>query len=245
MLSESEKQRYDRQMKIQGFGEAGQERLKEARVVIAGTGGLGTPAATYLAAAGVGTLRLIDNDTVDLSNLNRQILHWGKDVGRPKVQSASEKLTAQNIYTKVEPILETIDEDNVSELVAGFDVVVDGTDTIETRLLINHAILALNVPFVHGAVYGFQGRATTVIPGKTACIGCMYRAAMPQEKPPVLGVTPGVIGLIEAAETLKLLLGLGDTLSNRLLVYDGLKMTFDVLTLRRNPKCVYCGTIVD
>jgi molybdopterin-synthase adenylyltransferase len=241
MLTDEERTRYGRQIQIDGFGEEGQEKLKRARVVIIGAGGLGTPAATYLAAAGVGTLRIVDNDRVDLSNLNRQMLHWGKDVGRVKVDSACEKLRSLNRDIRVEPALKTLDQSSAQNLIAGFDVVVDATDNLETRYALNEAILSSKTPLVHGAVYGFQGRATTIIPGKTPCIRCLYRGPTPQRKPPVLGTTPGMVGIIEATETLKLLLGLGELLTNRLLLYDGYKMTFAILGVRRNPACESCG----
>ncbi len=241
MLTEEDMGRYERQMKIEGFGPAGQEKLKKAKVVVVGAGGLGTPAATYLAAAGIGTLRIVDNDKVDLSNLNRQILHWTKDVHRNKVDSASEKLRQLNGTIKVEPVMETMDESNASDLLCGFDVVVDGTDNLDTRFVMNKTIVQKRIPLVHGAVYGFQGRATTIVPYETACIRCLYRGALPQTKPAVMGVTPGLIGLVEATETVKLILGMGNLLKNRLLVYDGLKMSFATLTTRRNPTCEDCG----
>ena len=174
MLTPEEKQRYDRQIMIPGIGEAGQEKLKKARVVIAGTGGLGSPISLYLAAAGVGTLRIIDNDRVELSNLNRQILHWDKDIGKEKTKSAQEKLTQLNKHVTVETINTTIDEANVSRLTAGFDVIVDAMDNMPTRFLLNKAAIEHRIPFIHGAVSGFEGRAMTVIPGKSACIRCLY-----------------------------------------------------------------------
>ena len=240
MLTGEEEQRYSRQMMLSGFGEDGQEKLKKARVVIAGTGGLGTPAATYLAAAGVGTIRLIDRDKVELSNLNRQILHWSKDIGRNKIDSASEKLRQLNDQIDVEPLLETIDEKNVSQLISGFDVVLDGTDNLETRFLLNQAALDSGTAFVHGAVYGFEGRVTTIVPGKTPCLGCLYRGLFPQPKSPVVGVTPGVVGTIEATEVIKYIVGLGGLLMGKLLVYDGLRMRFMTLTIRRDPNCRFC-----
>ncbi len=241
MLTDEELGRYERQMKIDGFGVAGQEKLKKAKVVVVGAGGLGTPAATYLAAAGIGTLRIVDNDRVDLSNLNRQILHWTKDVKSNKVDSASRKLRQLNDTIQVEPVMETLTETNALDLISGFDVVVDGTDNLETRLAVNKAIVQKKIPFVHGAVYGFQGRATTIVPYETACIRCLYRGVLPQSKPAVLGVTPGLIGLVEATETVKLILGMGTLLKDRLLVYDGLKMTFATLKIRRNSTCEDCG----
>jgi len=241
MLSDEERQRYSRQIMLGGFGEEGQEKLKRARVVVAGAGGLGTPAATYLAAAGIGTLRVIDNDRVDLSNLNRQILHWSKDVGRNKTDSAGEKLRELNDRISVEPVLETICDTNVSQLVKGFDVIVDGTDNLETRFMLNRAALEEGIAFVHGAVYGFEGRVTTIVPGKSPCLGCIYRGAIPRQKSPVVGATPGVVGALQASETIKYIVGLGDLLTGKLLVYDGMRMRFTVLAIRKDPNCRYCS----
>ncbi|MGB8264407.1 MAG: HesA/MoeB/ThiF family protein, partial [Dehalococcoidales bacterium] len=179
MLTPEEKLRYDRQMMIPGIGEAGQEKLKKARVVIAGTGGLGSPIALYLTAAGIGTLRIIDNDKVELSNLNRQILHWDKDIGRAKTASAYDKLTKLNKNVTLETIHITIDESNASQITEGFDVIVDAMDNLPTRFLLNKAAVKHQLPFIHGAVSGLEGRAMTVIPGKTACIKCVYHALPP------------------------------------------------------------------
>jgi len=241
MLTPEEKLRYDRQMMIQGFGEAGQEKLKQAKVVVAGSGGLGSPIAIYLAAAGIGTLCIIDHDKVELSNLNRQILHWDKDVGVRKVDSAAEKIRGLNGNVKVETVAVTIDESNVSKLTAGYDVIVDAMDNLPTRFLLNRAAIEHNTPFVHGAVYGLEGRVTTVIPGKSACLGCLYRGIPPREKFPVLGTTPAVIGSIQATEAIKIITGIGNLLTDRLLVYDGLNMKFTELRLSRNHRCEYCG----
>lgn len=241
MLTDEERRRYDRQMMVRGFGEEGQEKLKKARVVIAGTGGLGTPSALYLAAAGVGTIRIIDSDRVELSNLNRQILHWNKDIGRNKIDSAAEKLRGINDAIEIEPVAETIDERSVARLTAGFDVILDGTDNLETRFLLNSAALANGIPFVHGAVYGFEGRVTTVLPGKTPCLGCIYRGTIPQQKSPVVGVTPGLVGVLQATEAIKYIVGMGQLLANQLLVYNGLRMRFNTLAIKRDPNCRYCA----
>ena len=244
MLTQEERQRYDRQIMIPGLGESGQEKLKEARVVIAGSGGLGSPIALYLTAAGVGTLRIIDNDIVELSNLNRQILYWDKDIGKEKAKSAYDKLTQLNKNVTIETIDATIDETNVYDLTAGFDVIVDAMDNLPTRYLLNKAAIEHKMPFVHGAVSGLEGRAMTVIPGESACIRCVYHAMPPKVKFPVLGTTPAVIGAVQATEVIKFLTGIGTLLTNRLLIYDGLNMKFTELTVVRNTNCEQCGDSV-
>jgi adenylyltransferase/sulfurtransferase len=226
-----------------GFGEAGQEKLKNARVFIAGAGGLGCPISIYLANAGIGAIRLVDQDKIELSNLNRQVLHWPEDVGRLKVDSASEKLRRMNPDLKLEAILETMDENNLYQLTEGCDVIVDALDNIKTRYLLNKAAIDHNVPFVHGAIYGLEGRAMTVIPGKSACLGCVYKGIPPRARFPVLGVTPAVIGCIEATEVIKYLTGIGELLIDRILIYDGLNMKFMEVNIKRNPDCEYCGKI--
>jgi len=242
VLTADETQRYDRQIIINGFGEAGQEKLKRASVVIAGSGGLGLPAAVYLVAAGVGKLRIIDHDKVELSNLNRQILHWDKDLGQKKVESAGEKLSQMNGNVTIEMVGETIDESNVVKLTDGFNVIIDAMDNMETRFLLNKAAIKHSTLFVHGAVYGLEGRAMTIIPGKTACLGCVYRGLPPKEKFPVLGTTPGLIGMIQATEAIKIITGIGELLTNRLLIYDGLKMKFSEVQVKRDSGCKFCGS---
>jgi molybdopterin/thiamine biosynthesis adenylyltransferase len=244
MLTPEEKQRYDRQILIPGIGEAGQEKIKKASVVIAGAGGLGSPIALYLTAAGVGTLRIIDNDKVELSNLNRQILHWDKDVSKSKTASAYDKLTKLNKNVTIETVHITIDESNAAQLTEGFDVIVDAMDNLSTRFLLNKAAVKHKVPFIHGAVSGMEGRAMTVIPGKSACIKCLYHAAPPKIKFPVLGTTPAVIGAIEATEVIKYITGIGTLLTNRLLIYDGLNMKFTELKVIRDINCEHCGDVV-
>ncbi len=243
MLDIEELERYDRQIMIDSFGKEGQEKLKNAKVIIAGCGGLGSPITIYLAAAGVGTIRIIDHDKVSLSNLNRQILHWDNDIGRNKVESASEKLVLLNKHVNIEPISETISEDNISSLTDGFDAIVDAMDNLSTRYLLNKAAIKNNIPFFHGAVYGLEGRVMTIIPGETACLRCVYRGIVPQEKFPVIGVTPGIIACIQATEAIKYLVGIGTLLTNRLLVYDGLNLKFTELTVKRNPDCEHCSNI--
>jgi adenylyltransferase/sulfurtransferase len=242
MLTPSEQERYDRQIMIGEIGEEGQEKLKRSRVVIAGTGGLGSPIAIYLTAAGIGMIRLIDHDQVALSNLNRQILHWEEDIGRKKVDSARTKLRNLNRAVEIEAIAETVTEGNVSKLVNGCDVIVDAMDNLPTRYILNRCAIEKNIPFFHGAVNGFEGRVMTIIPGESACLRCMYRGPVPQEKFPVIGVAPAVIGVIQATEVIKYLLGIGKLLTNRLLIYDGLKVTFSEFTVNKNPDCDHCGS---
>jgi adenylyltransferase/sulfurtransferase len=225
------------------IGQEGQGKLKRSRVVIAGTGGLGSPIALYLTAAGVGTIRVIDHDQVALSNLNRQILHWEADVGRKKVDSAKVKLRNLNSAVEIQAVAETITEENVSELVGGYDAIVDAMDNLPTRYILNRCAVEKNIPFFHGAVNGFEGRVMTVLPGKTACLRCMYRGLVPQEKFPVIGVAPAVIGSIQATEVIKYLVGVGELLTNRLLIYDGLKIAFSEFRLNKNPNCDHCGSL--
>jgi len=241
MLTDEEKQQYNRQIIIPGIGETGQEKLKKARVVVAGGGGLGSVISTYLTAAGLGTLRLVDNDTVELSNLNRQILHWGKDIGKAKATSAKEKLSQLNKNINIETINVRIEESNVSELVAGFDIIVDAMDNMPTRYLLNKTAIKYGIPFVHGAVFGLEGRAMTVIPGKTACLRCIYHGTQLDGKKPVLGTTPAIIGSIQATEVIKYFTGIGTLLTSRLLIYDGLNMKFTELKVTRDKNCQLCG----
>ena len=244
MLAKSELERYDRQIIIKGIGEEGQEKLKRAKVFIAGVGGLGCPISIYLATAGVGTIRLVDCDRVELSNLNRQVLHGNEDIGKRKGDSAVEKLKNLNQWVKVEAIAETITEDNISQLVTGFDLIVDAMDNLPTRYLLNKAAIDKKIPLFHGAVYGFEGRAMTIIPGKSACLWCVYQGRVTQGKFPVIGVAPAVIGCIQATEVIKYIVGIGELLANCLLIYDGLNLEFTKLTVERDPNCQHCGHLV-
>jgi molybdopterin/thiamine biosynthesis adenylyltransferase len=244
VLTGDELERYDRQIMLTGFGEEGQAKLKRARVFIAGAGGLGSPVSIYLATAGVGTIRIVDRDKIELSNLNRQILHWDENIGMEKTDSAAEKLQKINPGAKIEAIAETITEANISELVGDCDLIVDAMDNLATRYLLNKTAIEKDIPFFHGAVYGLEGRAITVIPGKTACIYCLYHGAtLPKEKFPVIGVTPGVIGCIQATEVIKYIVGLGELLTNRLLIYDALGMKFTELKVKKDPNCKHCGNL--
>ncbi len=241
MLTPDELKRYDRQTMIEGIGPQGQEKLKRSSVAIAGAGGLGSPIAIYLTAAGVGMVRLIDHDQVSLSNLNRQVLHWTEDIGKKKVRSAETKLKKLNPWIKIEAVEETITEANVSQLLEGCDAVVDAMDNLPTRYLLNRGAIEKNIPFFHGAICGFEGRVMTILPGKTACFRCLYRGTVPEEKFPVIGVTPAVIGAIQATEVIKYLLGIGQLLTDRLLMYDGLEGMFTEFIVNRNPECDHCG----
>jgi adenylyltransferase/sulfurtransferase len=236
-------ERYNRQIMIGGFGEEGQKKLRKATVFIAGAGGLGSPAAIYLAAAGVGRLRIVDHDKVDLTNLNRQVLHWDKDIGGKKVGSAKEKLHGFNPDIHIEAIEETISDENVLGLIADCDLIVDALDNFPTRYILNRAALEKNIPFCHGAVYGFEGRAMTTLPGKSACFRCLYKKGPAAVKFPVIGVAPGIIGCIQATEAIKYIVGIGRLLTDRLLVYDGLSMMFSKMKLKKDPDCKECSQI--
>lgn len=243
MLTGDELERYHRQIMIREIGEEGQAKLKQAKVFIAGAGGLGSPIATYLTAAGIGVIRLVDHDSVELSNLNRQVLYWAEDVGKMKTQSATEKLKRLNQEVEIEAVVETINEANISQLVYGFDLIVDALDNFPTRYLLNKVALEKNIPFFHGAIHGFEGRALTAIPGETACLMCVYRGATAVREFPVIGVTPAVIGCIQAAEVIKYIVGIGQLLTNRLLIFDGLNMKFIEVMVKKDPRCEHCGQL--
>jgi len=241
MLTSKELERYNRQIRI--IGEGGQERLKNAKVFIAGAGGLGAAISIYLTVAGLGKIRMVDHDTVELSNLNRQILHWNRDIGKRKAESAEEKLKEINPDIEVECISKTIDAENIIELVGDSDLIIDAMDNFPTRYILNRAALAKNIPLFHGAIYGFEGQITVIIPGKTACLRCIFPEApqSPSDPFPVIGVTPGVIGVCQATEVIKYILGIGELLEKKLLLWDGLKLSFDDVALVRNHECEDCS----
>jgi molybdopterin-synthase adenylyltransferase len=241
MLSTEELERYRRQILIPGFGQPGQEKLKQARVFIAGAGGLGSPAAIYLTAAGVGAIRIVDTDTVDLGNLNRQILHWTRDVGRFKIDSARGKLNELNPEVKIETVNERMTADNINDLVSGYDLILDAVDNLATRYVLNQAAMLKKIPLFHGAVSGFEGRVMTIIPGQTACLMCIYRGVSLTQITPVIGVTPAVVACIQATEVIKYITGIGQLLTDRFLVYDGLNMRFTEINVIRDPFCRICG----
>jgi len=219
------------------FGETGQERLKKAHIFIAGAGGLGSPIALYLAVAGIGTLTIVDKDAVELSNLNRQILHYDRDIGRKKTASAEEKLLEANPDIKVKVIDATIDVSNAETLIENVDGIVDAMDNYPTRYLLNEVAIKKNIPLFHGGIRGFYGQATTIIPHKTACLRCIFPNAPPQEVFPVVGVTPGFIGMIQATEVLKYLLDSGELNTNRLFIWDGMQAHAEEIALERNASC--------
>ncbi len=233
--------RYQRQMLLDGWGEQGQQRLAKAHVAIVGVGGLGCPIALYLTAAGVGTLTLIDADVVEETNLNRQVLHWTNDIGKPKVQSAAEKLRQFNPQVRIVPVHGGLTEERAEQWLQEVDIIVDALDNFPARLLLNRYALRARKPLVHGAIYGWEGRATTILPYETACLECLFEEGPPPGVFPVVGVTPGTIAMIQAAEVLKLLLQVGQPLFNRYLIYDGLFMQFHTVKLRRRPDCPACG----
>ena len=244
MLDEAELERYDRQMRIRGFGLEGQEKLKKARVAIVGLGGLGCPTALYLAAAGVGFLRLIDGGHVELSNLNRQVLYRDSDIGRPKAIAAAEKLREVNPHVRIEPLAAYLDEENALDLLGGVDLVLDGLDNWRTRFIVNEACVRLGIPFVHAGVRAFYGQVITIVPGRGPCLRCIVKAVPPEERDvPVIGATSAVIASIQVLEAIKLITGLGRPLIGRLLILDGLEMRFEEVLVRRDEGCPVCGTV--
>lgn len=246
-FTESQIERYSRQIILREIGGQGQERLSKARVVIIGAGGLGSPAAYYLAAAGVGTIGIVDNDRADLSNLQRQILHFTKDIGKLKTESAKEKLTALNPDCSIILHTSRITARNAPDIIGTYDMVINGCDNFPTRYLINDACVMNDIPLAEGAVIGFSGQVMTIIPGKTACYRCLYKEPPPPGLIPgcreagVLGTIPGVIGLIQATEAVKWILKTGRLLADRLLIYSALEMEFTELPLQRDKECPVCG----
>ncbi|MGE6760774.1 molybdopterin-synthase adenylyltransferase MoeB [Corallococcus interemptor] len=251
VLSADQKERYRRHLILPEVGEEGQAKLLQSKVLLLGAGGLGSPAALYLAAAGVGTLGVVDADVVDLSNLQRQVLHTLERRGQPKVQSAKAAIEAINPDVKVVPFQERLTSANVERILADFDVVLDGGDNFPTRYLLNDACLRMGLPNVHGSVFRFEGQVTTFVPHEGPCYRCLYPAPPPPELAPscaeagVLGVLPGLIGMLQATEALKLLLGVGEPLVGRLVTFDALGTRFQELKLRRDPECPVCAPGAD
>ncbi|MBA2254029.1 MAG: molybdopterin-synthase adenylyltransferase MoeB [Chloroflexi bacterium] len=247
-LTPEQKQRYSRHLLIPEVGIEGQAKLLGSKVLLIGAGGLGSPAMLYLAAAGVGTIGVVDFDTVDLSNLQRQIVHSTERIGHKKTDSAAEAIRALNPDVRFVAHEEMLTDDNVERLITGYDVILDGTDTFETRYTLNDAAVRARIPVVHASVFRFEGQLTVFQPFEGPCYRCLYPTAPPPELAPgcsvagVLGVVPGTMGLLQATEALKVLLGLGEPLIGRLLIYDALDSSFTELTLRRDPACPACGS---
>lgn len=243
MLGEADRERYLRQLNMEGFGEQAQVKLARARVLVVGAGGLGCSASLYLAAAGVGCLRIVDEGVVELSNLNRQIAYGDRDIGSPKVEVLARRIAEMNKGVRVEPHLLRLDEANLPSLVKSCDAIVDALDNLPTRYALNSAALDSGVPTIHGAVLGFFGQVMTIVPRETPCLMCLYGGRVTSGATPVIGVTPGVIGLLQAVETIKLLTGIGRLLKGALLVFDGLRMSFSELEIPRDPNCPACGAV--
>jgi molybdopterin/thiamine biosynthesis adenylyltransferase/rhodanese-related sulfurtransferase len=247
-LTREELVRYSRHILLPQVGEDGQRALKRSRVLLVGAGGLGSPVALYLAAAGVGTLGLVDFDSVDLSNLQRQILHGSSSVGSSKIDSARDRLADINPNVSFEPYRTRLTSENALEIAQGYDLIVDGTDNFATRYLVNDTSVLLGIPNVYGSVYRFEGQASVFGAPDGPCYRCLFRDPPPPDLVPscaeggVLGVVPGLVGTIQATEAIKILLGLGETLVGKLLTIDVLKMSFRTLAIRKDPGCPACGT---
>lgn len=246
-FTEDQLQRYSRHILLPEVGGKGQAKIAGAKVVLIGAGGLGCPVGYYLTAAGVGTLGLIDNDTVEMSNLQRQIAHSVNTIGMPKVESAAKTFAALNPDVLVKQMNIRISKDNILELISDYDIVVDGSDNFPTRYLVNDACVIAGKPLVSGAILRFEGQVTTIIPGEGHCYRCLFEEAPPAGLVPscqeagVLGVLPGVIGALQATEVLKLILGKGDPLKDELLIYNALKTSFRKVKVAKNHSCAVCG----
>jgi adenylyltransferase/sulfurtransferase len=246
-LREDQIERYSRQIILPNLGGKGQEKLLKAKVLIVGAGGLGSPCALYLVCAGIGKIGIIDSDKVELNNLQRQILHSTKDVGRPKTESAKDRLNTINQDVEIIPYNIRLTSRNILDIIKEYDIIVDGSDNFPTRYLVNDACVLSNKPFSHGGIFRFEGQAITILPKETACYRCLF----PEPPPPglvpncqeagILGAVAGVIGTIQANEVLKFILGLGDLLSGRLLVFNALDSSFRQVKVPRDPKCPVCG----
>jgi molybdopterin/thiamine biosynthesis adenylyltransferase len=239
--------RYARHLVMPEVGPEGQAKLNEAKVLFIGAGGLGAPALLYMAAAGVGTIGIVDFDDVDLTNLQRQVIHAENRIGMKKTSSAAMTIKGLNPEVKVIEHIEMLTEENVDRLISGYDLVIDGTDTFETRYTLNDAAVRAAIPVVHASVFRFEGQLTVFVPFEGPCYRCLYPTPPPPELAPgcsvagVLGVVPGVMGLLQATEAIKLILRLGDPLVGRLLIWDALDGTFSEVRLRRDPMCPACG----
>lgn len=235
--------RYERQLIIPGFGMKGQRKLKNASVAVVGAGGLGSAVNMYLAAAGIGEMVLIDYDKVEIGNLNRQIMYFEKDIGESKINSAVEKLKKINSGVEITGFEKEINKENAFDLIKGSTCIVDCVDNFRTRYVLNDAALKLNIPFFHGACRAWVGQATTIIPGESACLKCIFPKPPPEEKTPIVGSVAGTIGTIQATEVIKFLLGVQPLLTNRLLMYDSKFLTYDLVHVKRKEDCPSCGGI--
>ena len=245
-FTEEELLRYSRHILLKDVGVEGQEKIRNGKVLVVGAGGLGAPVALYLAAAGVGTIGIVDGDVVDLSNLQRQVIHFTGDVGHPKVESARDKMLAINPNVKVNTIREFLMSDNALDIIKDYDFIVDGTDNFPVKFLINDACVMAGKPFSHGGILRFEGQTFTYLPG-TACYRCLFKSPPPANAVPtcsqagVLGAIAGMLGTIQAAETLKYLTGVGELLTNKLLTFNAKTMDFRKINTRRQASCAICG----
>jgi len=241
-LNEEERTRYTRQMIFPDFGEEGQIKLKKSHILIAGVGGLGSPNATNLAYAGIGKLTLIDCDVVELSNLNRQSLHWERDVNEQKVVSAENKLKQMNSEMEIIAKNVRITSENVTELLNGADLVIDCMDNMETRFVLNECCFKKGIPYIFGGILGLEGQLTTIIPGKTPCLECLYPRGIEGKKPfPVFGATPALVASLQTMEAIKLLTGIGELMTGRMLYMNGETMEFMMINIEKKKDCPVCS----
>lgn len=247
MFTDQQIERYSRHIILKEVGGKGQKKLLDGKVMVIGAGGLGAPLALYLAAAGVGTIGIADADVVDLSNLQRQVIHFTSDVGKPKVESAREKMEAINPDVRVRTYQEWISAANIARIIADYDFVIDGTDNFAAKFLVNDACVLAGTPYSHGGILQFDGQTLTVKPGESPCYRCIFPAPPPKDAIPtcaragVIGVLPGVLGTIQATEAIKYLLGQGDLLTGRLLTYNALRMRFREVPVKKSARCPVCG----
>lgn len=239
MISAQEHERYRRQLPL--FGEEGQERIRETSLCIGGAGGLGCAIALHCAFAGFARITLVDDDVVEVHNLNRQVLYRDDDIGRPKAEAAKERLSGIHPALRVEGIRERITAGSVDALISGHDIVLDAMDNYETRFILHDACQRAGIPFVHGAVHGFYGQASTIIPGEPTCLHCLVPGPPSGEAVPILGATAGAVGCIQSTEAVKIATGVGTLLTARLLLWDGLSGEAEVMDVRNNPGCPWCG----